>query len=177
MSFINIEIKARTNHPGKIREILLAHNARFAGTDNQTDTYFNVPEGRLKLRQGNIENNLIFYNRPNQAGPKKSDFRMVPVADGVELAKMLSESIGVLAVVKKSREIYFIDNTKFHIDTVESLGNFVEIEAGNVHRDVPVEQLYEQCNEFVKLLEIDEADLIDRSYSDMLLKPVSEKEI
>jgi adenylate cyclase, class 2 len=170
MSFTNIEIKAKTNRPEQIREILLARNARFAGTDHQTDTYFNVPEGRLKLRQGNIENNLIFYNRPNEAGPKKSEFRIVPVPHPTELAAMLRDSIGVLTVVKKSREIYFIDNIKFHIDIIEGLGNFVEIEAGNLHREIPVEQLYEQCNQFLKLLEIDSADLIDESYSDMLLK-------
>ena len=171
MSFTNIEIKARTNRPDKIRQILLEHNASFEGTDQQTDTYFKVPEGRLKLREGNIENNLIFYNRPDQAGPKKSDFRMVPVSNGGELAKMLRESIGVLTVVRKSREIYFIDNIKFHIDTVEGLGNFVEIEAGNLRRDIEVEKLYEQCNHYLKLLEINNSDLIEISYSDMLLKP------
>jgi len=171
MSFTNIEIKARTNRPDKIRQILLEHNASFEGTDQQTDTYFKVPEGRLKLREGNIENNLIFYNRPDQAGPKKSDFRMVPVSNGGELAKMLRESIGVLTVVRKSREIYFIDNIKFHIDTVEGLGNFVEIEAGNLRRDIEVEKLYEQCKHYLKLLEINNSDLIEISYSDMLLKP------
>ncbi|MBS1562896.1 MAG: adenylate cyclase, partial [Bacteroidetes bacterium] len=58
MSSINIEIKARTTRTDEIRQLLLGEGAEFRGTDHQTDTYFNVPKGRLKLRQGNIENNL-----------------------------------------------------------------------------------------------------------------------
>ena len=78
MGFINIEIKARTSNPDKIRALLLANNAEFKGIDEQTDTYFNVPAGRLKLRQGNIENALIYYTRINQAGPKQSDCEVWP---------------------------------------------------------------------------------------------------
>ena len=68
MSHINIEIKARSNNQDRIRDILKSKNADFKGIDHQIDTYFNVPKGRLKLREGNIENNLIFYERKNQAG-------------------------------------------------------------------------------------------------------------
>ena len=65
MKFINVEIKAKCFHPEKVEAFLLNNNATFKGTDLQKDIYFNVPEGRLKLRQGNIENNLIFYKRNN----------------------------------------------------------------------------------------------------------------
>ena len=67
-----IEIKARCHQPEKIKAILASKNALFKGIDHQIDTYFQVPKGRLKLREGNIENHLIQYHRPNQAGPKKS---------------------------------------------------------------------------------------------------------
>ena len=60
---LNIEIKAKTNHSEFIRGYLQANKAEFKGTDFQADTYFNVPNGRLKLREGNIENNLIHYER------------------------------------------------------------------------------------------------------------------
>lgn len=63
----NIEIKARCTDPKKTEEILLSNGAEFKGIDNQTDTYFNVKEGRLKIRQGNIENALIFYSRKNDS--------------------------------------------------------------------------------------------------------------
>ena len=75
MSFINVEIKARTKRLSAIRDYLLNHGAEFIGVDEQTDTYFDVGSGRLKLRQGKIENNLIYYkynnkkiNTPHQEG-------------------------------------------------------------------------------------------------------------
>ena len=110
---INIEIKAVCRDHKQAREILLANGARFVGLDQQEDTYFNVPYGRLKLRLGNIENNLIFYQRSNQAGPKQSDFKLVKVQDPEALKETLTIAMGVLKIVKKSREIYFIDNVSF----------------------------------------------------------------
>ncbi|MBL7709922.1 MAG: hypothetical protein JNJ86_12680, partial [Chitinophagaceae bacterium] len=68
MSFLNVEIKARCADASFIRNYLLNQGAEFKGTDLQTDTYFNVTNGRLKLREGNIENALIWYERTNQAG-------------------------------------------------------------------------------------------------------------
>ena len=69
MTFLNVEIKAKCRDSNRVRNYLLNNGAAYKGTDEQTDTYFNVPNGRLKLREGNIENNLIFYDRGNQAGP------------------------------------------------------------------------------------------------------------
>ncbi|MBU0536174.1 MAG: adenylate cyclase, partial [Nanoarchaeota archaeon] len=69
----NIEIKARCSDHARIRDILLREKADFKGTDHQIDTYFNTCNGRLKLREGNIENSLIFYKREDKTGPKKSD--------------------------------------------------------------------------------------------------------
>ena len=104
--------------------------------DEQTDTYFNVPNGRLKLREGNIENNLIFYERTNQAGPRILIFNLVKVEDAEGLKEALTKSNGIKVVVKKRREIYYINNVKFHIDEVPGLGSFVEIEAGNILADL-----------------------------------------
>jgi len=170
MSFINIEIKARTNNSEFIRQFLLDHHAEFKGIDHQTDTYFNVPSGRLKLRQGNIENSLIFYERENQSGPKQSNCSLVPVKDGEGLRSILAQSIGVKVAVTKKREIYFIDNVKFHLDSLEGLGHFVEIEASNKTKAVPVEQLHAQCRYYMQSFKINEGDLVERSYSDMLLE-------
>ena len=132
MSYLNIEIKARSSTPEYVRQYLLDHNADFKGTDEQTDTYFNVTSGRLKLREGIIENNLIYYTRNDQAGPKSSQFHLVKVEDAKGLKEVLEKSIGVKMIVKKTREIYYIDNVKFHIDEVPGLGSFIEIEAGNI---------------------------------------------
>ena len=132
MSHLNVEIKAAVKDPSFVRNYLVAHGASFKGTDEQTDTYFNVNAGRLKLREGNIENNLIFYDRPNQAGPKSSHFNLVKIQDAKGLKEVLEKSCGIKMIVRKRREIYYIDNVKFHIDEVPELGSFIEIEAGNI---------------------------------------------
>jgi len=168
MSFLNVEIKAKCTDADFVRRYLLAGNAMFKGTDEQTDTYFNIPNGRLKLREGNIENNLIYYERTNQAGPKSSHFNLVKVEDAAGLKTMLARSIGIKAVVKKKREIYYIDNVKFHIDEVPGLGAFVEIEAGNMLADLSQEQLKAQCDFYLQEIKIGEKDLVEVSYSDML---------
>lgn len=169
MAFTNIEIKARTQRPDKIRNYLQSNGARFMGIDNQTDTYFLVPSGRLKLRQGNIENSLIYYNRNNDDGPKKSDFSLVDVPDGNLLKEILDKSLGILTVVKKQREIYFIDNVKFHIDTLPSLGDFIEIEASNKYKSLSLVELKAQCDYYIRQFALKESDFINVSYSDMLL--------
>jgi len=169
MSFLNIEIKARTHDPLIARNYLLQHGADFKGTDYQTDTYFNVPKGRLKLREGNIETNLIYYERKNDAGPKSSHFHLVKVADTRNLKNILEISLGIKTIVKKEREIYYIDNVKFHIDLVPGLGSFIEIEAGNVLADKTEEELREQCNFYMNEIGIEDEYLIPMSYSDMLL--------
>lgn len=170
MAYLNVEIKAKSNNPTFVREYLLSHNAEFKGTDNQTDTYFNVPNGRLKLREGNIENSLIYYERTNQAGPKQSHFQLVKVEDATGLKEALIKANGLKVVVEKKREIYYIQNVKFHIDEVPGLGSFVEIEAGNILADLTKEELQQQCNFYLKEFGIQEADLIEVSYSDMLLR-------
>jgi len=173
MAFLNVEIKARCNDPFFVRNYLVSNNAEFKGMDEQTDSYFNVPNGRLKLREGNIENNLIYYERTNQAGPKNSHFNLVKIEDAAGLKKVLTKSIGIKVIVQKRREIYYIDNVKFHIDEVPGLGSFIEIEAGNILADMSQQQLKEQCDFYLKEFGIKEADLIDVSYSDMLLEKVS----
>jgi adenylate cyclase, class 2 len=168
MSFQNVEIKARCKDPEMIRKYLLSNGADFKGTDEQTDTYFNVREGRLKLREGNIENNLIFYKRADQAGPKDSHFTLVKVDDAKGLKDVLTQSMGIKVVVKKKRDIYYINNVKFHIDEVPGLGSFVEIEAGNMLAAISPGELKEQCDFYQKELGIMDVDLLKDSYSDML---------
>ena len=171
MTFVNIEIKAKCFHPEKVEAFLFANNAVFKGTDHQADTYFNVPVGRLKLRKGAIENNLIYYERNDQPGPKQSDFRLMPVQDHDVLLAILRDAIGIKVVVEKTRKIYFLDNVKIHLDEVPQLGSFVEIEAGNLHHPhLPVETLQQQCDALMQAFGITEADLVATSYSDMLLQ-------
>ena len=169
MAFLNVEIKAKSENPEFIRNYLHTARADFKGVDEQTDTYFNVATGRLKLREGNIENNLIFYERSDLAGPKNSHFNLVKVEDAAGLKEVLTKSVGIKVIVKKKREIYYIHNVKFHIDEVPGLGSFVEIEAGNLLADFTKTQLKIQCDFYMAEFGIKDGDLIDVSYSDMLL--------
>lgn len=173
MSYLNVEIKARCNNPDSMRSYLQANGAVFKGLDEQTDTYFNVSNGRLKLREGNIENNLIYYERNNQAGPKDSKFHLVKVEDATGLKEVLTKANGIKVVVKKRREIYYIDNVKFHIDEVPGLGSFAEIEAGNVLANMNKDQLTKQCQYYLNELGIKSEDLVENSYSDLLIEKFS----
>ena len=150
MSFLNIEIKARCDNPEYIRQYLLLNNAEFRGTDEQSDTYFTVNNGRLKLREGKIENNLIFYERNNQAGPKSSHFNLVKIEDANGLKEVLTKACGIKVTVKKRREIYYISNV-------------------NVFVDLSKEQLQQQCEFYMKEFKISKEDQIEISYSDMLV--------
>jgi adenylate cyclase class 2 len=170
MPHINIEIKARCNNHEKIRTLLQSRNVDFKGIDHQIDTYFKVNHGRLKLREGNIENHLIYYNRENTTGPKQSDIILFTSTPGSSLKPILVKANGILIVVDKKREIYFIENVKFHIDTVQDLGTFMEIEVIDKDGSIGRGKLLEQCNEYMKLFEIAESDLISVSYSDLLLE-------
>lgn len=170
MKHINIEIKARCMNHDNVRDLLISQGAELRGVDNQIDTYFKVNHGRLKLREGNIENYLIYYERENKQGPKQSDIILFKSAPGSSLKSVLVNSCGVLIVVDKKREIYFIDNVKFHIDTVKNLGTFVEIEAIDKDGSIGPEKLLAQCNKYLKLFNISDQDLIAVSYSDLLLE-------
>lgn len=170
----NIEIKASSNQHEKIRALLLSLNADFIGKDHQVDTYFKVPHGRLKLREGTIENNLIHYLRGDQAGPKQSNVILYKSQPNSSLKSILETSLGIMAVVDKQREIYFIENIKFHIDTVNSLGTFVEIEAIDSDGSNSLAKLQEQCNHYMDLFEIQTSDLVSVSYSDMIMEKLQD---
>ncbi len=165
---LNVEIKARSKQNDRIRSILQSKNADYRGVDHQVDTYFHNDNGRLKLRRGNIEHNLIFYRRPDQAGPKTSEVFLYQPNPGPELYELLKAAYGIWREVKKAREIYFIDNVKFHLDEVEGLGSFVEIEAIDFEGSLGKPYLQKQCDAYISLLEIKEVDLIEESYSDLI---------
>lgn len=170
MGHLNIEIKARCNNQEAIREYLTVNNADFKGIDHQVDTYFIVPNGRLKLREGDIENFLIHYERSDQEGPKQSKVTLYASQPGSTLKDTLTNALGILVVVDKKREIYFIDNVKFHIDVVDNLGTFIEIEAIDYDGSIGKDELNEHCNKYLNALGISDEDLISVSYSDLLLQ-------
>ena len=162
-----VEVKALCSDLDRIKNILQSRDARFIGLDHQIDTYFHTHHGRLKLREGTIERNLIHYDRGNERGPKQSNVLLFKVEPHSALKDILARSLGIRSVVDKQREIYFIENVKFHLDRVQSLGTFVEVEAIDTAGTLGLGELKAQCQLYVELFGIHEEDFISDSYGDM----------
>lgn len=170
---LNFEFKAKHSDIQSLETILKQYNPLFVGIDHQIDTYFNVPNGRLKLREGNIENALIHYERKNEASAKQSNVLLYQHEPNLSLKEILIKALGIKTVVDKHRKIYFIDNVKFHFDEVKGLGSFVEVEAIDKDGSVGLEKLKEQCNAYAQLFQLTENNFIAESYSDLLMEKKS----
>ena len=170
---INYEFKAKCSNIEKLEQLLKEKKPVFIGLDQQTDTYFNAGSGRLKLREGTIENVLIHYERIDTAAAKKSRVILYQHHPDKHLKEVLTRALGVKVIVDKQRKIYFIQNVKFHFDEVNDLGSFVEVEAIDRDGSIGVEKLKEQCNQYMQLFEIRKEQLIADSYSDLLEKKSS----
>lgn len=126
----NIELKARLADLDAARKIAESVATKRLGAQHQIDTYFHCRHGRLKLRQiDGLRAELISYARPNEQGPKPSDYRLVPLAHPETLKAALADALGVRAVVEKRREIFLHHNVRIHLDDVVDLGRFIEFEA------------------------------------------------
>lgn len=164
-----VEIKARcTGGHSRLSGTLLMRGALFAGEFEQRDTFYNVPEGRLKLRRSPMGNLLIAYRRPDQPGPKNALVDLHPADDPDSLDRALTTTLGIRLVVKKSRALYTLDNIRFHLDRVEGLGDFVEIEVMGKRGLDSVEKLHSTCQQWLDILGIREAALVDKAYADLL---------
>jgi homotetrameric cytidine deaminase len=158
----NLEIKARDADPRRTLEAALALGAEDRGELTQRDTYFQGARGRLKLREQTPgEPELIQYRRPDEPGPRTSEFRRVPVAEAEALREALAAGLGTLVTVAKRRRLLLADDVRIHLDDVDDLGTFIELEAPeDGDQDAKVERLREA---------LDIGELIPGSYSDLLL--------
>lgn len=125
----NVEIKARLPRRADVEDRIAALADSGPVVLQQVDHFYRVPEGRLKLREINGEHaELIFYHRADMAGPKTSDYRRVPIAHPADLGQLLGEALQVVGTVKKTRTLYLIGQTRIHLDEVDSLGDYLELE-------------------------------------------------
>ena len=165
----NIEFKARDPHPARTLELALALGAEDRGEIAQTDTYFARARGRLKLREqrpGDAE--LIQYRRADSPGARESRYRRVPVAEAPALRDALDAGLGTLVVVEKRRRLLLHENVRIHIDEVEGLGSFLELEAvGRPESDLSAE--HDKVSRLRAELEIGDDALVAESYSDLML--------
>jgi adenylate cyclase, class 2 len=124
----NVEYKAELRDPAMARATCRAVGASFIAVLRQTDTYFRVPAGRLKRRECEGEpTEWIFYDRANEAKPRLSSFTIYSDAQARE--RFGVNPLPELVVVRKVRELHLLDNVRIHLDHVEHLGDFLELEA------------------------------------------------
>lgn len=163
----NVEIKARASDP-----VALAARARILGetppeTLHQRDTFFACRHGRLKLRElASGGGELIWYERRDVAGSRRSDYRVVPIADPAALRDLLGLAQGVTQVVEKTRTLWIVGQTRIHLDEVVGLGSFVELEV--VLEDGQAESDgHRIAAELMASLGITATDLLGRAYAEM----------
>jgi predicted adenylyl cyclase CyaB len=165
----NVELKARLVDFDRARRIARDLSAGPPQLLRQVDTYFRCVRGRLKLREiAGEQSELIAYARSDETAPRTSEFRIVPVLDAAALRAALEQSLGILVVVEKLREISLYRNVRIHLDQVNDLGTFVEFEAmlatPGEHADG--ERLVRELSSQFGLAP---QDLVGCSYSDLLL--------
>jgi len=164
----NIEIKARVATP----EILAGRAAEIADEGPvaifQDDTFFTCASGRLKLRDfGDGSGELIHYYRADQLGPKESRYLLSPTTAPATLRESLRLANGISGRVVKHRTLYLVGQTRVHLDRVEGLGNFMELEV--VLSDAQTsEEGTRIAQELMQRLDIDPASLVDGAYVDLV---------
>lgn len=164
----NIEIKAHVARPAALESITSSLADSGPELIRQDDTFFHCPNGRLKLRDfGNGQGELIYYQRADASGPKSSFYRITPTDQPDTLRQTLLAALGELGRVRKLRRLYLIGRTRVHIDQVEGLGNFMELEV--VLRDDETEaDGVLVAEKLIRQLGIDSSDLVERAYVDLL---------
>jgi adenylate cyclase, class 2 len=163
----NLEAKFRVGDAALARARAEEIGFSLRGTLNQRDTFFVVARGKLKLREEADGAALIHYRRERQEDLEVSAYEIVPVAEPEALRAMLADALGMIAVVRKVRTLLMRRNVRLHLDRVEGLGSFGEIEAV-VGEDEAPEVYRTEVDAILTTLEIAPADLISKSYFELL---------
>lgn len=164
----NVEIKARVVDPAATEA-----RARAIATEGPTDlvqddTFFAVTNGRLKLREfADGQGQLIHYSRADDTGPKASDYVLTPVPDPASLRESLARGVGIIGRVKKKRRLYLVDRTRVHLDAVEGLGDFIELEVVLADGET-IEAGHAVAESIMQSLGIERAHLLQGAYLDLL---------
>jgi homotetrameric cytidine deaminase len=165
----NVELKALDPDPARSLAVCRELGAEDRGVLRQRDTYFRSRGGRLKLREQEPGGaTLIQYDRPDAAHARASRYRLSAVPDPDELRASLDAALGTLVVVDKARHLLLWDGVRIHLDTVDGLGSFVELE-GVAAPESDLSDEEEKVAHLRAALGIE--DILTDSYSDRLLGP------
>ncbi len=163
----NIEIKARVEDMERTSRLVAGAADRGPQTLVQTDTFFVVDRGRLKLREfADSDAELIYYLRPDTTGPKESKYQREQVSNPTAMRELFAERLGTIGTVRKERTVYWVGRTRIHLDEVQKLGNFLELEVVLKEQE-PVEAGVREAERLMELFEIDEASLVSDAYIDL----------
>lgn len=164
----NIEIKARVKDFSSLKVRTESLSDTPLQVIPQEDIFFNIPTGRLKLRVLAPEHaQLVWYARADDTGPKRSDYQIHETSDPESLKSILALALGVRGVVRKTRYLYLVGQTRIHLDNVEGLGHFMELEVVMQPGQSDTEgQMI--AKDLMKKLDIDSIDLLDGAYIDMI---------
>ncbi|HEX4145288.1 MAG TPA: class IV adenylate cyclase [Pirellulales bacterium] len=164
----NVEIKARVPDMTAIRGRVESIGAGPAEVLDQEDVFFAAPGGRLKLRIfGPGRGELIFYQRGDTAGPKTSTYRIAPTSEPEALRDILARVLPVRGIVRKRRWLYQVGQTRIHLDRVEGLGEFVELEVV-LRAGQTTEAAVAIARDLLKRLDIADTQLVEQAYVDLL---------
>jgi predicted adenylyl cyclase CyaB len=171
----NIEIKARVRDFNEIRRRAEQLSDRPVEIISQEDTFFNSPQGRLKLRVlSQDKGQLIYYTRPDQEGPKRSDYHLFLTSDPENLKRVLTLAYGIRGIVKKTRYLYLVGQTRAHLDDVEGLGQFVELEVV-LHEGQTDAEGQAIAEGLMAGLGVESGDLLEGAYMDLLESSIHPK--
>lgn len=163
----NIEIKSRVADLAGLEARITALGAEAVWTRRQRDVFFPVPEGYLKLRGVEGEpGELIAYVRAAGTDPRPSDYDIAPVPDPARTEAVLTRALGVRGVVTKTRRLFLWRHTRIHLDEVEGLGTFLELET--VAKEISLTAAQAEAREVIARLELDAGDFLDRPYLELL---------
>ena len=166
----NIEIKARVRDFDDIRRRAEKLSDMPVEVIPQEDTFFNTSKARLKLRiLEQDKGQLIYYTRPDQEGPKRSDYHLSLTSDPENLKRVLELAYGIRGVVRKTRYLYLVGQTRVHLDDVKGLGQFMELEV--VMREGQSDAEGQAIAEgLMNALGVERSDLLEGAYMDLLEK-------
>ena len=166
----NIEIKARVNDFEGLQRIAEKISDIPCQVIPQEDTFFNCPHGRLKLRiLASDRGQVIFYQRQDISGPKHSEYKIYETTNPAGLKLILAEAYGVRGVVSKVRYLYLVGQTRIHMDDVQGLGKFMELEVVLKPGQTDGEGRA-VAKHLMDELGVQQEDLLDSAYMDMIEK-------
>ncbi|XP_060074499.1 uncharacterized protein LOC132554209 [Ylistrum balloti] len=166
----NVEIKAKLNDVEGVQKIAAELSHSSGETLVQEDVFFLSPNGRLKLRTiKDVRSELIFYDRPDKIGPKFSDYSKTDIGNPESLKETLRQALGIKGVVKKVRKLYMVGQTRVHVDNVEGLGDFMELEV-MMKEGQTTEEGQQIAEDLMDKLGVKQSDLLSGAYMDMILK-------